>query len=121
MIRSNGDFAGGISSIPLDELPTYIPPGSCTSSETPTGNGHKTSGSGPYPAATAADSSLPGHTIFAPKTPPAGNLSMPLIAWGNDACTLNVGQYQNFLVEIPNHGYVVAADGTPSGSGGTSS
>ncbi|OAG09242.1 uncharacterized protein CC84DRAFT_1084927 [Paraphaeosphaeria sporulosa] len=118
--KGDGDFAGGIFSIPLNELPAYIPPGSGTGSETPTGNGQKTSGSGPYPAAMVTDSSLPGHTIFAPKTPPAGNLSMPFIAWGNGACTLNAGQYQNFLVEIASHGYVIAADGTPNGSGGTS-
>jgi hypothetical protein len=65
------------------------------------------------------DASLPGHTIFAPKSAPPNNLSMPFIAWGNGACTLNAGQYQNFLVEIASYGYVIAADGTPTGSGST--
>lgn len=40
---------------------------------------------------------------------------MPFIAWGNGACTLNAGQYENFLVEIASYGYLIAADGTPNG------
>jgi dienelactone hydrolase len=30
---------------------------------------------------------------------------------------LNAGQYENFLVEIASYGYVIAADGSPTGSG----
>ena len=111
----DGDYAGGIFSIPLSELPKYIPSGPTTGTETPRGPGQKTTGTGPYPAVMLTDASLPGHTVFAPKTPPAGNLSMPFISWGNGACTLNAGQYENFLVEIASYGYVIAADGTPNG------
>lgn len=118
--KGDGDFAGGIFSIPLSELGKYAAGGTGTGTETPKGAGQKTSGSGPYPAAMVTDSTLPGHTIFAPKTTPAGNLSMPFIAWGNGACTLNAAQYENFLVEIASYGYVIAADGTPTGSTGTS-
>lgn len=117
--KGDGDFAGGIFSIPLSELGKYAGSGG-TGSETPKGAGQKTSGSGPYPAQMTTDSTLSGHTIFAPKNPPAGNLSLPFIAWGNGACTLNAAQYQNFLVEIASYGYVIAADGTPTGSTGTS-
>ncbi|ORX95929.1 hypothetical protein BCR34DRAFT_549552 [Clohesyomyces aquaticus] len=114
--KADGDYAGGIFSIPLSELGKYAAGGTGTGAETPKGTGTKTSGSGPYPAQMIQDSSLPGHTIFAPKTPPAGNLSMPFIAWGNGACTLGVGTYENFLKEIASYGYVIAADGSPSGS-----
>lgn len=80
--KADGDYAGGIFSIPLSELPQYAGAGG-TGTESPKSTGPITSGSGPYPAAMVTDSTLPGHTIFAPKTPPAGNLSLPFIAWGN--------------------------------------
>ena len=114
--KGDGDFAGGIFSISLTELPQYTGPGG-TGPEAPTGNGSKTCGSGPYPAQMLTDPTLPRHTIFAPKTPPSGNLTLPFIAWGNGACGLNAGEYQRFLVEIASYGYIIAADGTPDGSG----
>lgn len=45
---------------------------------------------------------------------------MPFIAWGNGACTLDSGVYENFLVEVASWGYMVVADGTPGGGGGQS-
>lgn len=117
--KGDGDYAGGIFSIPLSELGKYAGAGG-TGSETPKGTGAKTSGSGPYPAVMTTDSTLPGHTIFAPKSPPSGNLSLPFIAWGNGACMLNAGEYERLLVEIASYGYVIAADGSPTGSGSTS-
>lgn len=43
-------------------------------------------GSGPYKAGyQAADSSLPKHTIYAPKTPPPE--PMPVIVWGEGKCS----------------------------------
>jgi hypothetical protein len=114
--KADGDYAGGIFSIPLSELPKYAGAGG-TGAESPKSPGARTSGSGPYPAQMLTDSTLPGHTIFAPKTVPAGNLSMPFIAWGNGGCGLNAGEYQNLLVEIASYGYLIAADGTPTGSG----
>jgi hypothetical protein len=59
------------------------------------------------------DSSLPSHTIYAPKSPPAGNFSMLFIAWANGACQTDGSQYRNFLTEIASWGYVIAADGAP--------
>jgi hypothetical protein len=114
--KGDGDFAGGIFSVPLSELPKYTGGLPAGGSEAPKGAGKKTTGSGPYPARMTTDPTLPGHTIFAPKEAPAGNLTLPFIAWGNGACTLGAGQYENFLVEIASYGYVIAADGTPSGS-----
>lgn len=112
----DGDYGGGIFSIPLSEVGNYAPYGDGNGTELPKGPGEKTCGSGPYPAQMLTDSSLPGHTIFAPKVPPDCKLSMPFIAWGNGACRLNATQYENFLVEIASYGYVIAADGTPNGS-----
>ncbi|KAF3017745.1 hypothetical protein E8E14_005721 [Neopestalotiopsis sp. 37M] len=63
-----------------------------------------------------SDSSLPNHTIYAPKTPPV-NLSLPFISWGNGGCASSSSTYRNFLTEIASHGYVIAADGPASGAG----
>jgi len=114
--KADGDYAGGIFSIPLSELPKYAGAGG-TGPEAPKGAGVKTFGSGPYPAAMTTDSTLPGHTIFAPRVPPVGNISLPFIAWGNGACMLNAGEYERLLVEIASYGYVIAADGSPTGGG----
>ncbi|KAG4437293.1 hypothetical protein IFR05_007231 [Cadophora sp. M221] len=116
-------IAGGIFCIPLNDLPKYTAdtPSGGTGSESPKGNGVVTSGSGPYPAGMTIDPNLPKHTIYAPKNPPVNNLSMPFISWGNGACMMDGSQYRNFLTEIASYGYVIAADGAPTGSSGTGS
>ncbi|KAI3336972.1 hypothetical protein HD806DRAFT_517962 [Xylariaceae sp. AK1471] len=124
---ANGDdtIAGGIFCISLSDLATYLSqtgnnPGA-TGTESPRSPGQATSGSGPYPAAMVTDSSLPNHTVYAPKSLPAGNLSMPFIAFGNGACGTDGSAYKNFLVELASYGYVIAADGAPGASGGSQS
>jgi hypothetical protein len=111
--------AGGILCIPLSALPTFTAqfPPSNTGTESPKTAGSITSGSGPYPAQMITDSSLTSHTIYAPKTLPSGNLSMPFIAWANGACQTDGSYYRNFLTEIASWGYVIAADGAPSAAG----
>jgi hypothetical protein len=108
-------IAGGIFCISLSDLATYL-----ARNPTPAvGNGASggfQSEVGPYPAGSSTDPNLPKHTIFAPKTPPAGNLSMPFIAWGNGGCATDPSTYRQFLTYIASFGYVIAADG-PGGSG----
>jgi dienelactone hydrolase len=73
-------------------------------------------GSGPYAADKFTDDSLPVHTIYAPKTPPAGQ-KLPVLIFGNGGCA-NVGTaFQNFLREIASHGFIALANGAP-GKGG---
>ena len=116
-------IAGGIFCISLPDLSTYLSktgnnPGA-TGVDSPRA-GAATTGSGPYPAGSLVDSTLPKHTIFAPKSPPAGNLSMPFIAWGNGGCGTDPSTYRNLLTEIASHGYVIAADGLAGGNIGAS-
>ncbi|KAE9378840.1 hypothetical protein N431DRAFT_460164 [Stipitochalara longipes BDJ] len=113
-------IAGGIFCIPLSQLSIYTAqyPPSATGFESPKAAGSITSGSGPYPAQMGTDASLPTHTIYAPKTPPPGNLSLPFIAWANGACQTDGSAYRNFLTEIASWGYVIAADGAPSAAAG---
>lgn len=122
---TNGDdtIAGGIFCISLPDLATYLSrvgnnPGA-TGAESPRA-GAASSGSGPYPAQMTTDPSLPRHTIFAPKSPPSDNVSMPVIAWGNGGCGTDPTTHRNFLVEIASHGYVIAADGVAGGRTGAS-
>jgi hypothetical protein len=67
---------------------------------------------GPYPAGYVADASLPGKTIFAPKTPP--KVKMPVIVRGEGGCLKTGTMYAPFLIEIASHGYLILANGTPS-------
>ncbi|KAL8288396.1 hypothetical protein RB597_000488 [Gaeumannomyces tritici] len=109
-------IAGGIFCISLTDLAAYLArtgnnPGA-TGPETPRRGGVPGPGSGPYPARVLTDPSLPGHTIYAPQAPPAGNVSLGFIAWGNGGCAMSGGsEYRNFLLEIASHGYVISADG----------
>ncbi|KAK1750381.1 hypothetical protein QBC47DRAFT_365272 [Echria macrotheca] len=122
--KGDDTIAGGIFCISLSDLATYLSktgnnPAS-TGSESPRGQGAATSGSGPYPAQAFTDPSLTKHTIFAPKTPPPANVSLPFIAWGNGGCGTDPMSFKNFLIEIASHGYVIAADGVAGGNIGSS-
>ena len=107
-------IASGIFCISLADLGTYLARtgnnAAAGGSESPRGAGHATPGSGPYQAQNFTDPSLPKHTIFAPMSPPPGNLSVPFIAQGNGGCGTNPTSFRNFLVEVASYGYVIAAE-----------
>jgi hypothetical protein len=69
-------------------------------------------GTGKYPAAIFTDPTLINHTIYAPKSPPAG-LKLPVIVWGEGGCLAGGTTYNPFLLEIASHGYLVLANGPP--------
>ena len=110
--KGDGDYAGGIFCIPPSELPKYSATAGVGGSETPKA-GQTTSGSGPYPAYMFTDPTLPNHTLYAPKGAP--KVSMPFIAWGNGDCQTVGSEYRNFLLELASYGYLIAADGPPTG------
>jgi dienelactone hydrolase len=122
--KGDSNIAGGIFSISLTELAVEIAKGSDkffgTGPESPKGAKQgaitTTGGTGPYPAKFLTDPSLPNHTIYVPKTPPAG-VKMPIVAWGNGACGTDGTGFANFLTEIASHGYIVIADGAPGSAG----
>jgi hypothetical protein len=86
----------------------------------PAGKAMTNGGSGPYKAGHVADASLPGHTIYAPKSPPT--VKMPVIVWGNGGCGRNGLMFQDFLTEIASYGYLILANGDApkAGAGGFS-
>lgn len=70
-------------------------------------------GTGPYKAIMVTEPSLEAHTIFRPadlsvfgkKNP------LPILVWGNGACTNSPWEHKNFLSEIASHGFIVVAIG----------
>lgn len=70
------------------------------------------SGSGPYPAISEVDPSLPGHVIFRPETlPQPTGQKLAVVVWGNGACSDNPAMHGAHLMEIASHGYLVIASG----------
>ena len=70
-------------------------------------------GTGEFKAIMKEDLTLPEHTIFVPQ-----NLSvfgekkpLPVLVWGNGACSNSPWEHMNFLNEIASHGYIVLATG----------
>lgn len=69
-------------------------------------------GSGPYKAKHFADPTLPGQTVYAPKSPVAG-VKLPVMVWGNGGCTNSGTLFIDFLTEVASYGYLIVANGPP--------
>ncbi len=70
-------------------------------------------GQGPFRAVMVSDPGLPSHTLYLPADLKAASRRgrLPIIAWGNGACT-NIGnRFRYFLTEVASHGYFVVAIG----------
>ena len=70
-------------------------------------------GTGPYKVLMLDDPSLEAHTIFAPQDlSPFGKKNLlPVLVWGNGACTNSPWEHYKFLNEIASHGFLVIATG----------
>ena len=70
-------------------------------------------GTGPYKAIMKEEASLKAHTIFVPQDLSAFNQDKPLpvLVWGNGACSNSPFEHYLFLNEIASHGYIVVATG----------
>lgn len=70
-------------------------------------------GTGPYKALMVTEPSLAAHTVFRPADLSVfgKNNPLPVIVWGNGACTNSPWEHINFLSEIASHGYIVIATG----------
>ncbi|KAL4808176.1 hypothetical protein BDV18DRAFT_158287 [Aspergillus unguis] len=80
---------------------------------------HPIGGTGPYPATWTTIPSLQNHTVYLPVSPL--NEPLPLLVWGNGACSSNGTKFANFLIEIASHGFIAIASGTPNSNGSTTS
>lgn len=70
-------------------------------------------GQGPHSAIATESSSLSGMTIYRPVDLSVfGNeKKMPVLLWGNGACTNTTEEHKNFLSEIASHGYIILGIG----------
>ena len=70
-------------------------------------------GTGAYKAVMREESTLPAHTVFVPQdlTPFNAEKPLPVLVWGNGACTNSPWEHYKFLNEIASHGYIVLATG----------
>lgn len=70
-------------------------------------------GTGPYKSVMKEEGSLPAHTVFTPQDLSVFNAEKPLpvLVWGNGACTDSPWEHFKFLNEIASHGYIVVATG----------
>src|SRR5690349_6700753 len=68
---------------------------------------------GPYAVTIESDPGLPTHTVYRPTDlkPFTGSKRLPIVSWGNGACS-NAGQlFKVFLTQIASHGYLVISIG----------
>ena len=70
-------------------------------------------GTGPYKAIMVTEPSLEAHTVFRPADLSKFSKSnpLPILVWGNGACTNSPWEHQNFLSEIASYGFMVVAIG----------
>lgn len=70
-------------------------------------------GTGKYKAIMKEEADLEAHTIFCPQDLSKFSESnpLPVLVWGNGACTNSPWEHYKFLNEIASHGYLVVATG----------
>ena len=70
-------------------------------------------GTGPYKAIMKQEPTLWAHTIFVPQDLSAFNSKhpLPVLVWGNGACTNSPWEHFKFLNEIASYGFIVVATG----------
>ena len=70
-------------------------------------------GTGPYKAIMTEVPGLEAHTVFHPQNlePFGAARQMPVVVWGNGACTNSPWEHFKFLNEIASYGYIVIATG----------
>ena len=70
-------------------------------------------GTGPYKAIMKEESTLKAHTIFVPQDLKEFDEvnPLPVLVWGNGACSNSPFEHYKFLNEIASYGYIVVATG----------
>ena len=70
-------------------------------------------GTGPFKAIMKEEGSLKAHTVFVPQdlSQFGAKKQLPVLVWGNGACTNSPWEHYKFLNEIASYGYIVVATG----------
>ncbi|KAH9219234.1 hypothetical protein DL95DRAFT_457694 [Leptodontidium sp. 2 PMI_412] len=66
----------------------------------------------------STDATLSDHTLFAPKTVPAG-VKLPILVWGQGRCAADSLAAEPFLTQLASHGILIFTSGIPKGKGST--
>ena len=101
-----------------------------TTTSTTTGPGPTTTNPDPggrppltqqYTSMYETDTRLPDNTVYRPSNLAAVTHPMPIVVWGNGACSGNGLYFQEFLTPLAAHGVLVISNGRPNGTGQTNS
>ncbi|MBR4921664.1 MAG: alpha/beta hydrolase [Prevotella sp.] len=70
-------------------------------------------GTGPYKAIMKEEATLKAHTVFVPQDLSKFNKNnpLPVLVWGNGACSNSPFEHYKFLNEIASYGFIVVATG----------
>ena len=70
-------------------------------------------GTGTFKAVMKEEATLPAHTVFVPQdlSKFGANNPLPVLVWGNGACTNSPWEHFKFLNEIASYGFIVLATG----------
>ena len=70
-------------------------------------------GTGAFKAIMKEEATLPAHTVFVPQdlSKFSQKNPLPVLVWGNGACTNSPWEHYKFLNEIASYGFIVAATG----------
>jgi hypothetical protein len=69
-------------------------------------------GTGPFKAIMEVDPTLAKHTVYRPNDMSVvASAKLPIMAWGNGACSADGNSFRLFLTEIASHGYLIIANG----------
>ncbi len=87
--------------------------GSCDAPTPGSFNNKGQAPSGPYAVEITQNSDFMTHTLYTPTTNGEPINNMPVIVWGNGACSADGTGFAEFLSEIASHGFFIIADGKP--------
>ena len=84
-----------------------------TTDDTPKSRVVEEGGTGPFKAIMKEEPTLKEHTVFAPQDLSIFNekTPLPVLVWGNGACSNSPWEHYKFLNEIASYGYIVLATG----------
>ena len=85
----------------------------CLSAQAPRQRIVEEGGKGPYKVIMKEEPTLAAHTVFVPQDLSVFNSKnpLPVLVWGNGACSNSPWEHYKFLNEIASHGFLVLATG----------
>ncbi len=121
LVQESASVWQRVTSCPTPTTSTTSTPTTPTTPTTTTPPGGRAPLTQRYTGMYETDPGIPGHTVYRPSNLAAVADDMPIVVWGNGACSANGTWFQEFLTPLSAHGVLIVASGTPNGSGTTTS